>query len=173
MRGWKLDRYSLSFSAVSRSGSTLINSTAVFSASGPRRRSTSDISNSAVGQMSGQWVKPKNTRNGLPRKSASVLWRPSWSSRRNGPPTVDGCVCPGGSAITTTAAIAAAPATKAASTAIRRRFAFMNWPSQTVGDASRDHVEEHRGAEPRPQHDAGGEPECAHRRDADEQDAAQ
>src|SRR6202049_3287122 len=157
MRGWKLERYSFSFAGVSRSGSTLMNSTAVLAASGPRRRSTSDISNSAVGQMSGQWVKPKNTRNGLPRKSASVRWRPSWSSRRNGPPTAAGGGWPEGGRNTTTAAIAAAPATKAASTARRRRFAFMNRPSETVGDAGRDHVEEHRGAELRPQHDAGGE----------------
>src|ERR1700674_2423870 len=173
MRGWKLERYSFSFAGVSRSGSTLMNSTAVLAASGPRRRSTSDISNSAVGQMSGQWVKPKNTRNGLPRKSASVTRRPSWSRRRNGPPTADGCVCAGGNATTTTAAIAAAPAAKAASTAIRRRFAFIDRPSQAVGDAGRDHVEEHGRADLRPEHDAGGEQQRAHRRDADEQDAAQ
>ena len=44
------------------------------------------MSNSAVGQTSGQCVKPKNTRNGWPLRSWSVIVLPFWSVRRNGPP---------------------------------------------------------------------------------------
>ena len=51
----------------------------------------SEISNIVVGQMSGQWVKPKNTRNGWPLKSSSVTVRPFWSVRLNGPPIAATC----------------------------------------------------------------------------------
>ena len=44
---------------------------------GPELVSTSETSNSVVGQMSGQCVKPKKTRNGLPLRDASVTVLPS------------------------------------------------------------------------------------------------
>src|SRR3954462_13757443 len=53
----------------------------------PVARSSSESSNSFVGQMSGQRVKPKKTRCGAPRKSRSVALRPFWSTSSNGPPT--------------------------------------------------------------------------------------
>ncbi len=43
-----------------------MNSAPVRSASLPSFCMICEISNSVVGQMSGQWVKPKNTRNGRP-----------------------------------------------------------------------------------------------------------
>src|SRR5579863_6584685 len=55
-------------------------------ASGPSAFIICDMSNKVVGQMSGQWVKPKNTRNGRPFIWASVKGLPFWSSRLNGPP---------------------------------------------------------------------------------------
>jgi len=37
------------------------------------------MSASVVGQMSGQWVKPKNSTTALPRKSSSRRALPWWS----------------------------------------------------------------------------------------------
>ena len=44
------------------------------------------ISNSVVGQISGQLVKPKNSAVGWPRKAASVISAPFWSTSVNGAP---------------------------------------------------------------------------------------
>ena len=53
-------------------------------------RKISDISNSLVGQMSGQCVKPKKTRWGAPFRSRSVTILPDAASvSLNGPPTAD------------------------------------------------------------------------------------
>ncbi len=51
---------------VSRSGSTETKNALTRLASLPIALRISDISNSAVGQTSGQWVKPKNMMVGLP-----------------------------------------------------------------------------------------------------------
>src|SRR6185312_13073462 len=64
--------YCLSSAAVSRSGSTVMNSTCTRSASGPRRFIASASVASVAGQTSGHCVYPKKTTTALPRKSASV-----------------------------------------------------------------------------------------------------
>ena len=60
------------------------------SASLPIARSTSEISNSEVGQTSGQWVKPKKIRVGRPFRFFSVTAWPDWSVSWNGPPIAAG-----------------------------------------------------------------------------------
>ncbi len=62
-------------SGVSRSGSTETKKALRRFASPPITRRISDISNSAVGQTSGQWVKPKKMIVGLPCRFLSLtVW---------------------------------------------------------------------------------------------------
>src|SRR4051795_759959 len=55
-------------------------------ASGPSLLRISEMSNSVVGQTSGQCVKPKKTSDGRPLRSRSLIGLPFWSVRLNGPP---------------------------------------------------------------------------------------
>ena len=55
-------------------------------ASGPSLLRISEMSNNAVGQTSGQCVKPKKTSEGRPLRSRSVIGLPFWSVSLNGPP---------------------------------------------------------------------------------------
>jgi hypothetical protein len=56
----------------------------------PIARSTSEISNSEVGQTSGQWVKPKKIKVGRPSRFLSVTVWPLVSVSWNGPPMAAG-----------------------------------------------------------------------------------
>src|SRR5262249_29314196 len=136
-----------------------MNSAAVRSASGPRLRITSDTSNSVVGQTSGQWVNPKNTRNGLPLRSWSVTALPFWSVRWNGPPIATGCsallekLIPPSRAITPRQS--PSPPRKAAPTSSSRDGRAVMRPilsvSEACVDACDDHLIEHGGAVVGPQ----------------------
>ena len=98
------------------------------SASLPIARSTSEISNRAVGQTSGQRVKPKKISVGLPFRLCSVTDWPFWSVSRNGPPIEEGGVTfesPPNSHITTRRPIARLPANAAKITRGRLVFAVM------------------------------------------------
>src|SRR5947208_4194004 len=130
-----------------------------FLASGPSARKISETSNSAVGHTSGQWVKPKNTRNGWPLKSWSVIVLPFWSVSRNGPPIAEGAAMIGAPprSVTsrTTEKHRISPATKAERTSSRRVvrgfISKLSLGLETRRDAGRDDLEEHRRAVVRPQ----------------------
>src|SRR5688572_14445566 len=140
--------------AVSRSGSTETNQALTLSASLPIARSTSEISNSEVGQTSGQWVKPKKIRVGRPLRFWSVTVWPAWSVSWNGPPIAAGAATffsPPVSHI-----ISSRPTARLAAKApiiTRGRIArsitkILNslWGSEAGRDAGRNHLEEHGGA---------------------------
>src|SRR5262249_43999594 len=135
------------------------NTAETFWASAPSLPSTSEISNSEVGQTSGQWVKPKNTRNGCPRKSLSVTVRPFWSVRLNGPPIAAAPALGIGSrplTRITTSTIEATPARKPASMSrIWAVRAFMGGASEASLQPGDDDLEEHRTAVIDPQRACG------------------
>ena len=69
-------------SGVSRSGSTVTNSTCSLSRVRPQlAHHLGHLRPAWSGQASGQWVKPKNTATTLPLKSASERSFPLWSGR--------------------------------------------------------------------------------------------
>src|ERR1700740_446760 len=120
-------------------------------------RSTSDISNSDVGQTSGQWVKPKKIRVGRPCRLFSVTVAPLWSVSWKGPPIATGVATP----LTPPSAqnIRSSPTTRLppkadAITSGRGVRSISNFlfpsGSEAAGDAGRDGLEKHRGpvAEP-------------------------
>src|SRR5262249_51357704 len=72
-----------------------MNSARVRSATGPSARKISETSNRVVGQTSGQWVKPKNTRNGRPFKSSAVTTCPFRSVSVKGQPMAAICCATG------------------------------------------------------------------------------
>src|SRR5215469_3138893 len=117
------------------------------SASAPSARMTSEMSNRVVGQMSGQWVKPKNTSEGWPFRACSVTVRPFWSVRLNGPPIAAACWPLGTSTRPLPMRIAPSetrnPARKARRISEMRTCLLMM--SKTGGDAGEDHLVEHRG----------------------------
>ena len=83
MAGWKYETYSAIAATSSRSGSTVMKTAFSASASEPSASSHSEISDSVVGQTSGQWVKPKKTRLGRPASLSGPTVLPSWSTRVN------------------------------------------------------------------------------------------
>src|SRR5262249_47839785 len=130
-----------------------MNSARVRSASGPSARRISEISNSAVGQTSGQWVKPKNTRNGRPLRSWSVIGLPSWSISRNGPPILAAALMTGAGLRPVTIRMTVKKTTSPARNAERMRstrdvavFIGHSSASETEGQAREDHLVEHRGS---------------------------
>src|ERR1700751_4314736 len=145
------------------------NSADTFWASGPSLPSTSEISNSAGGQTSGQWVKPKNTRYGCPRKSLSVTVRPSWSTRLNGPPIAAAPALGNGSrplTSSTTSTIEATPARKPASmSTIWAVRAFIGSASEARLQPGDAHLVEHRAAVIDPQRARRGDQHAGHRRE--------
>src|SRR5437764_4101274 len=138
-----------------------MNAARTRSASGPSLRMISEISNSAVGHTSGQWVKPKKTRNGRPRKSRSVTVTPSWSISRNGPPMAAVCCTPGTGVRPVTSKTTpkqnTSPAQKAPSTSKRRMLrglimeADLDVCSETGHKPGDDHLVKHRRAVMGPQ----------------------
>src|SRR6201995_1112812 len=106
----------------------------------------SDISNRAVGQTSGQWVKPKKTRLGLPCRFFSVTVAPLWSVSWNGPPIAAGAVPPGTPPVAhknarspiSRLAVNAVTMTSVRLVATRS----MSLTSEAGGEARRDHLEE-------------------------------
>src|SRR3954468_8288272 len=142
-----------------------MNATRRRAASGPSVRKISDTSNSVVGQTSGQWVKPKNTRNGWPLKSCSVIGLLFWSTSLNGPPTADAAIGVGARPVTMkiTAENSTNPATKAPSASSRRaeRGVIDDSRLAETGDHSgTDRLEKNRGAVVRPQRDSAGQHEA-------------
>src|SRR4051812_19723843 len=133
-----------------------------FFASGPSERKISETSNNVVGHTSGQWVKPKNTRNGWPLKSCSVIGLLFWSISLNGPPTVDIAIGAGERPVTMkiTAENSTRPATKAPRASSRRAVRGVIDESQLAeagGHAGADHLEKDSGAVMRPQRDGAGQ----------------
>src|SRR6202012_5234132 len=110
----------------------------------------SDISNRAVGQTSGQWVKPKKIRLGLPRKFFSVTVAPLWPASGNGPPIAAGAVTPFTPPIAHS--ITSSPTSRLAVKAVTMtsvRLAATRsilLTSEAGGETRRDHLEEHGGA---------------------------
>src|SRR5215204_2447661 len=143
--------------AVSRSGSTETNQALTRSASLPIAFSTSEISNSEVGQTSGQWVKPKKIRVGRPLRFWSVTVRPAWSVSWNGPPIAAGAVTffrpPIAHIIRSrpTARLAAKAPIITRGRVARSIQEFLNAALEAGGDAGGDHLEEHRGPVVKPQ----------------------
>src|SRR6185503_4555648 len=117
--------------------------------SGPSARNTSDTSNKVVGQTSGQWVNPKNTRKGSPFMSWSVIGLEFWSTSLNGPPTADGIAIGDGPRPVTmkmTAENNTRPATKAPSASSKRpvRAVISEFRStKTGGEAGADRLKDH------------------------------
>src|SRR5579862_2611358 len=141
-----------------------MNTAPVRSASGPSLRSTCDRSNRVVGQMSGQWVKPKNTRNGRPFMSRSVNGLPLWSSRRNGPPTLATAEPIGEETRPVTNRMApknsTSPPRNAANTiTMRDVFSFTSElrSAETGDEAGADRFKKNRGSVMRPQQGRGRE----------------
>src|SRR4051794_27223169 len=122
------------------------------SASFPIARSTSDISNSEVGQTSGQWVKPKKISVGLPLRLPSVTTWPAWLVSWNGPPIAAGAVTlrkPPSAHSMITSPTTRLPAKAAKITSGRVVRSMMEFPlagSEAGRDAGGDHLEKHRGA---------------------------
>src|SRR5580692_568642 len=123
-------------------------------------RSTSEISNSDVGQTSGQWVKPKKIRVGLPSRFLSVTVSPAWSVSWNGPPIAAGAGTPRTppsvhnirrSPITRLPAKAETITSGRA--AVRSMLIFPSVRSETGRETGGDHLEEDRRPvlEPEPQ----------------------
>src|SRR3954452_11519857 len=143
--------------AVSRSGSTDTNQAFTLSASVPIAFSTSEISNSEVGQTSGQWVKPKKIRVGLPLRFWSVTVWPAWSVNWNGPPIAAGAVTlrrpPIAHSISTrpTTRLPAKAAKITSGRVVRSIPTFPYAGSEAGRDAGGDHFKEHRGAVVEPQ----------------------
>src|SRR6478736_4123620 len=127
------------------------------SASVPIAFSTSEISNSEVGQTSGQWVKPKKISVGLPFRFCSVTACPAWSVSWNGPPIAAGAVTVfrppiAHSMITSpTTRLAAKAAIITSGRIVRSIIDFLFAVSEAGRDAGGDHLEKHRGAVMEPQ----------------------
>src|ERR1700674_1895783 len=141
-----------------------MNKAPVRSASGPSFCRTCETSNRVVGQISGQWVKPKNTRNGRPFMSLSVTVLPAWSSRRNGPPTPATADPIGDGARPPINKIAPKNSTRpprnAANSSITREalsFTTRLRSAEAGGKAGADRLEEHRGAVMRPEQERAAE----------------
>src|SRR5262245_22884143 len=120
-------------------------------------RSTSEISNSEVGQTSGQWVKPKKIRVGRHFRFCSVTGWPDWSVSRKGPPIAAGAAIFFKSPISQV--ISKRPmarlAAKAAMMTTGRLSRSIKTSSETGRDARGDHLEEHRCAVIRPERACG------------------
>src|SRR5712671_6961455 len=146
---------------VSRSGSTETNQALTRSASLPIARSTSEISNSEVGQMSGQWVKPKKISVGRPCRFFSVTVWPAWSVSRKGPPITAGAATfrkpPSAHSISTrpTKRLPANAATMTSGRVVRSILKFPVVRSEAGGDAGRNHLKEDRRPVMKPQHQRG------------------
>src|ERR1700757_1231075 len=142
--------------ALSRSGSTEMNQALTLSASVPIARRISEISNSEVGQTSGQWVKPKKIRVGWPCRSFSVTVAPLWSVSWNGPPIAAGAVTPRTPPMphSTTSSPINRLAVKAVTITSGRaavRSIGKSPVSEAACEAGGDGLEEHRGAVMDPQ----------------------
>src|SRR5579863_3703287 len=126
---------------------------------------TSEMSNRVVGQMSGQWVKPKNTSEGWPLRSCSVTVRPSWSVSRNGPPIAAACWPLGASTRPLPMRMAPSearnPARKARRISEMRTCLLM--ASKTGSDPGEDHFIEHRGTVVCPKGNRAAEQDRHHR----------
>src|SRR5262249_40845280 len=156
-----------------------MNSARVRSAPGPSARKISETSNRVVGQTSGQWVKPKNTRNGRPFKSWSVTIAPFGSVSWTGPPMAAICCATGDDSrpvtIRATPKQSTSPARNAAViTRMRVLRAVMSDPaacherSQAGGDPCDDHLVEHCGAIVGPERHRCGKRDPDGRRDEHE-----
>src|SRR3954468_23614097 len=135
-----------------------------FLASGPSARKISETSNSVVGHTSGQWVKPKNTRNGSPLKSCSVIGLSFCSTTLNRPPTVETATGAGVRPVTMKIAAenSTSPATKAPSASKRRAVRGVIDDSrlaETGDQPGADHLEKNGGAVMRPQRHGAGQHE--------------
>src|SRR3954452_11970741 len=139
------------------------------SASLPIARSTSEISNSEVGHTSGQCVKPKKIKVGLPCRSFSVTVCPVWSTSWNGPPMAAGAVTlrkpPSihNSTTSTTSRLLANAATMTSGRVVRSITTTFRIGSEARGKARGDHLEEHGRAVADPQYRGGKQ----HRADDD------
>src|SRR5215475_13180081 len=140
--------------ALSRSGSTEMNQALTRSASLPIARKISDISNSEVGQTSGQWVKPKKIRVGRPCRSFSVTVAPPWSVNWNGPPIAAGVTPRAPPSAQNMISSPIRRLAEKAETMISGRAArsiLQDSSSEARRDAGGDHLEKHGGAIVKPE----------------------